>query len=431
MSKIIFGLEDYDKKIGINSINMVNPSWYNDLISHSPKTWVNNIIPKKTEYSKYKNFLKFFNIHVKSFATFKTHEKITEKNYLYYVPIFNVEFIEENKNIGFKYISDKFKNDIIQKKCKIVIHMTDEGYHGCEVDETIETIESWRKKEGFPEYSVFFITGNILINDTQKIKNSKIKAFATSILSEDYLSVPEEIEKIKKICEFIPVDHKNLFLSYNHTPHIHRIYFGLKVFKENLIDKSIFSFHDFENHKFIDNFDYKFKNNFSKNELKNFSESLPIKINNIDANKNDFNIGQTIFLEDYKKTFMSLVTETLTFNDSVYFSEKTFKPIVCGHPFMTISSKNSLTELKKMGYKTFDKWWSEEYDKCDNYEDRVNLIIENVNILKNKSINELLIIRNEMKEILEHNQNLFFERTKNKDKILYNIFKKIIDTNNE
>ena len=50
---------------------------------------------------------------------------------------------------------------------------------------------------------------------------------------------------------------------------------------------------------------------------------------------------------------------------TIFISEKTWKPIMVGHPFIMVGNKNNLKFLKDLGYKTFDKWIDESYDDIE------------------------------------------------------------------
>lgn len=79
----------------------------------------------------------------------------------------------------------------------------------------------------------------------------------------------------------------------------------------------------------------------------------------------------------YRETFISLVSETLFFEDvGRYLSEKTFKPIIYHHPFILIAPPFSLEVLKDEGYKTFDPYIDESYDREKDPLRRMKLIIE-------------------------------------------------------
>lgn len=75
-----------------------------------------------------------------------------------------------------------------------------------------------------------------------------------------------------------------------------------------------------------------------------------------------------------------------------------------GHPFMVYGNKGSLSYLKSIGYKTFDKWWDESYDDEPDMGRRSVMIANELLKLKTKSIDELKVIRNEMLEVINHNK---------------------------
>ena len=86
-----------------------------------------------------------------------------------------------------------------------------------------------------------------------------------------------------------------------------------------------------------------------------------------------------------------------------------------GHPFIIVGSQGSLRKLKDIGYKTFDDFWDEGYDDCDSYKDRVNRIIPILLSLKSKNFEELISIREEMKEVIDYNFKLYNKRIKNEN----------------
>ena len=79
----------------------------------------------------------------------------------------------------------------------------------------------------------------------------------------------------------------------------------------------------------------------------------------------------------YLSSYFSIITET-EFNHvdgedipSVNFSEKTFKAILGMHPFFILSQPKALWSLRKLGFKTFEKYWDETYDLVTNDKDRL------------------------------------------------------------
>ena len=117
-----------------------------------------------------------------------------------------------------------------------------------------------------------------------------------------------------------------------------------------------------------------------------------------------FNMCCNITKEDYEKTLISMVTETLVDEGTLFISEKIWKPIMVGHPFIVFGNLGTLKFLKSMGYRTFDKWISEEYDNEPDSGKRCNMITEELVKLSTKTVEELKLIRSEMNEVCDHNQ---------------------------
>ena len=116
-------------------------------------------------------------------------------------------------------------------------------------------------------------------------------------------------------------------------------------------------------------------------------------------------------LPNYFTCFVNLLTETHFFNgderDNVLFiTEKLDKIIAAGQPFIIVSVPNYIKTLKKLGFKTFDKWWDESYDDIQIESDRLECIIKIVEDICTMSISELENMYIEMIPILEHNQKL-------------------------
>lgn len=127
------------------------------------------------------------------------------------------------------------------------------------------------------------------------------------------------------------------------------------------------------------------------------------------------------FFDIYDRTYFDLVPETFYFHDQfhcaqlahwepVFFSEKIFRSIYNKRPFLLIGNKNSLKELRKMGFKTFPHIFDERYDSLDD-DKRMNHVLEQ---LKGLSIKQMHIdmYSLETAEILQHNYDTLMEYQK-------------------
>ena len=70
----------------------------------------------------------------------------------------------------------------------------------------------------------------------------------------------------------------------------------------------------------------------------------------------------TINPEWYYRSKVDIITETILDDDAIHITEKTFKAIYLGRPFVISASKGHLKALRGMGFKTFDSVINEEYD---------------------------------------------------------------------
>ncbi len=106
----------------------------------------------------------------------------------------------------------------------------------------------------------------------------------------------------------------------------------------------------------------------------------------------------------YKKTYFEVVTETLGADDgddSFFVTDKTLKPITMGHPFLLLSTKHMLKNLRELGFQTFGEYLDESYDECDTAEERVEIISKNLEKLDLEASKKLY---DSTKEIRQHNQ---------------------------
>ena len=134
--------------------------------------------------------------------------------------------------------------------------------------------------------------------------------------------------------------------------------------------------------------------------IKNLDLGIDYKVDECDLHENQ---AHSLDIGMHNSHFLSLVSETSTDNSSIFFSEKIFKPVYMLQPFILISGQHSLKKFKELGYKTFSKYWSEDYDNCENYMDRmdkIQIILEEISTWSLKKCQEIYL---DMEDILTHN----------------------------
>ena len=108
-----------------------------------------------------------------------------------------------------------------------------------------------------------------------------------------------------------------------------------------------------------------------------------------------------------QESFVYVVTETCYWERKCHLTEKIFKPIVSKMPFILVGCAYNLEYLKSYGFKTFDKWWNEDYDFITDPIERMTAIGKLLKSICSRSEEELEHMLIEMLPVLEHNYKLF------------------------
>ena len=70
----------------------------------------------------------------------------------------------------------------------------------------------------------------------------------------------------------------------------------------------------------------------------------------------------TINPDWYYKSKVDIITETMLYEDAIHITEKTYKSIYLGLPFVISATKGHLKNLRDMGFQTFNSVINEDYD---------------------------------------------------------------------
>ena len=102
------------------------------------------------------------------------------------------------------------------------------------------------------------------------------------------------------------------------------------------------------------------------------------------------------------------VSETVYVGRRQHLTEKTFKPIALGMPFVLSAPVGSLKYLRQYGFKTFDSVWDESYDADPEDTVRVLRLTELLKKLDQQSEQEKNAMFKKCIPIIEHNWNHFY-----------------------
>ena len=100
--------------------------------------------------------------------------------------------------------------------------------------------------------------------------------------------------------------------------------------------------------------------------------------NNQDFDPNiNFSSDQLMYFNARRNCDIEIVGES-EFNGSRFITEKFFKAVIFKQPFIMLGTHNSLKEIHRMGYKTFEPWINEGYDGNDDIEQRLRMIVDEI-----------------------------------------------------
>jgi hypothetical protein len=120
----------------------------------------------------------------------------------------------------------------------------------------------------------------------------------------------------------------------------------------------------------------------------------------------------------FEKSDINIVFETEPFGEHSEYSyqgfgsfltEKTYKAILFRKPFIIVSEQHGLKALHAFGFKTFSPWFNESYDDIEDFEQRVEAVLEEINRLSLLSEDEMATILQEVNDITEHNHKVLFD----------------------
>ena len=146
--------------------------------------------------------------------------------------------------------------------------------------------------------------------------------------------------------------------------------------------------------------DYKHNKQLGLDFLNNYDSSIDTFVDsNLEYNL-AFNFNETLHLN----TFVNVLTETLFENETIFLSEKIFKPIKHGQMFFVAGGVGSLQTLRDLGYRVFDHVLDNSYDLEPDHTQRWIQLTNSITKAQQQGMAQLF---EQCREDLIHNQQLF------------------------
>ena len=212
---------------------------------------------------------------------------------------------------------------------------------------------------------------------------------------------------------------KKKYITFNRLTSGHRVYRSLLVselHKRNILEQGYVSYSDVcpdNQHHYVNNLSDAVETGLitkdtlleTVSNLKQVTMPLRIDFNDSFIPNHSFQLSA---VEQTQESFVYVVTETCYWEHKCHLTEKIFKPIVSRMPFILVGCAFNLEYLKSYGFKTFDKWWNEDYDCITDPIERMESVGKLLESICSRSEDELKQMLIEMEDVLEHNYNLFY-----------------------
>ena len=127
---------------------------------------------------------------------------------------------------------------------------------------------------------------------------------------------------------------------------------------------------------------------------------------------------------DFNNTAISVVLETI-FDERIHLTEKTLRPIACGHPFILAAGPGSLSMLRSYGFHTFGDYINEHYDNIADSKERLNAIVQEMQRIQKLPRYQRQILIEKCSKIAKLNRQTFFSK-----KFLDQISNELVDNVN-
>lgn len=188
-----------------------------------------------------------------------------------------------------------------------------------------------------------------------------------------------------------PINYTQHFFSYNNNPHVHRCMFLDMWFKYDLnkFGSYTWNYPLKEEQKLYDQ-DLPYKFEWFNDEFKGDGSEF--------KNTKDPRLFPT---DEYINSIFDIVTETT--NECVFFTEKTFRPILLSKAFILYSHANNHKRLRELGFKTFEPIVDYSFDEELDDKKRADLLCKELKKIGQLDLEYIMEI---IQPIIEHNRKI-------------------------
>jgi hypothetical protein len=264
--------------------------------------------------------------------------------------------------------------DILEMGGKIIIEKTDESvvtqWHIISNSHYITRMNSGQ---------IRWVTGGDAPNG---IVNLNSEHFLAATIGSQPYGIP--------LLDYNKYNRKHTFLFTNRKLRPHRQYLINLLQKQELLENALWCNHD----KDITWGHPDFNKVYSQETVE--AKHLPAGYD-VDADW----VDGVIVPAQYKETWFTLVSETVFESPASFRTEKFYKPVLAGHPFMVCANHGFYQDVKNLGYQTYHQWIDESFDHIEDGQQRIHRLVDVVAWLVKQDLPKFW---EETKEVRLYNQ---------------------------
>lgn len=333
------------------------------------------------------------------------------------------------ENIGLAFITPEIRDLINQGKLTLIISFVFETFDGAMSPKFwLNSFCSDLTAMGITKSNSVKILVNTDNDDIYRHRDSRIAWVYYpffELVSQYYYKQSFELPPTRNSDTLKPYR----FLNLNRRLRYHRLLLNVYLEFENLNHYGYITWPDDHDRYYYDMF-YAPGNYFAEIRHNTFFEEFitrqkQLKGNYFDSYESDQdgNMSCQFYeaLKFYDQADFEIINETHQNNIGpiVFLTEKTFRSLFAGIPFMLLGNPGSLRILHRLGYKTYPMLFDEKYNDKVSQLTSISLIVSEVKKFCNSNAHTNPFNTPEVLETIKHNQTVFWN--KNHPKELYDL----------
>ena len=297
-------------------------------------------------------------------------------------------------------------------------------------DEVIECIHKGMDEYGIPREKVVLVTANMLAENHYESWNRRNPG-SKRIHVVSYDAFQEIAHRITTggITQHPPIPHEKWletrnkhrgkrYLLLNRRPHAHRVLAVTELHRENLLAHGHVSMpadvrREKNRPRNYSAFTWTLNGEVCHERHMDCYVDIPDDLQRrlpltVDVDGFEKNHAKTWTQWPFLDSYLNVVTET-RIDDTLFVTEKVFKPIVNMQPFVVLGSRNTLRYLHQEGYRTFDL--DESYDEERDPAMRMYKAIAEVKKIARLPTSQVHDWYWSQQEVLEHNRQVLWDKS--------------------